>query len=705
MAIIGKIRRNFWFVLILLGLALAAFILMDMTSAGNRGGGATSLNMGEINGKQIDYRDFQKTEQSYYRSNTSDTYTKRKAIWDFYVEKNLIEEEAGSLGLHVSEEELNELQFGQNLSPIVQQNWRNPQTGQIDRAQLNSFKTAIDNGDDLNPTFESYWDEQQKQIVKDRLQTKLSNIVSKGIYMPKWMAQESYKEDNTKVDFSFVKIPFDKINKEVEVTDAAIKSYLQENKARFTNDEETRILEYLVYDVVPSSVDTADQLQAARDLAAGFRASKDDSLYAVNNGGGFANFYFGEAQLPAVAKDSIKAMKVGSVYGPYFDNNTYSILKLVDKRQVPDTVAARHILRSAEPTNKTQLAAARSFADSLVNLLERGVASFDSLAIKHSEDPGSAPKGGDLGEFTQGRMVPEFNEVCFVSGTTGNYYTVTSQFGVHIIEILNKKFTNRDPKYKIATIAKTIVPSETTQNEYYDKVADLVSEHRDINSMKTALGAESSNFESSNGIKRNDFTVGALGTGQSSRDIIRWAFDESTEVGDIAPDVFTYDDPVNYFTNKYVIASLRSIEPEGLMSAAAGRNVVELAVANKMKAEALASELNISSLEELASQYELEVQEAADVSIKGGFIPGAGNEPDVIATAFSIPEQSISKPIVGSSGLFVVKTRSKTESNEASNLPFVMKNAVDATRSAVGFKLMESLKKSANIVDDRSTYY
>ncbi len=704
MAIIGKIRKNFWFVLILVGLALSAFILMDMTSAGNRGGGPGSLTMGEINGNKIDYADFQRTESAYYRSNTSDVFSKRKAIWDFYVEDNLIQNEAENLGLMVSEEEMTELQFGQNMSPIVRQNWTNPQTGQVDRAQLNTFKTALENGDDLNPDFKAYWDEQEKQITKNRLQTKLNNIVAKGIYMPKWMAQESYKEDNTKTDFSYVKIPFDKMTNQVEVTDADITAYLNENKDRFTNEEETRVLEYLVYDVVPSKEDSTAQFEKATQLAADFKASKTDSMFAVNNGGGFANFFFNESQLPAVAKDAIKNLEVGDVYGPYFDNNTYSMVKMVDKRVVPDTVEARHILRNADRTNKTALAAAQSYVDSLITELKRG-ASFEDMAKEHSQDQGSAANGGSLGEFGQGRMVPEFNEVCFITGKPGNYYSVVSQFGVHLIELQNQTFRTRDPKYKIASIATTIVPSEDTQNAYYDLAADLVSEHRNMTSLQTAIEGGDVSFQSSNGVSINDYTVGTLGTGQSSRDMIKWAFDESTELGDVAPDIYSYDDPVNYYTNKYVVTTLKSIEPAGLQSASAARSTVETAVANQMKAKALASSLNVSTLADVASKYEVEVQEATDVSLKSGFIPGVGNEPDVIASAFALPVQSVSKPIVGTSGLFLVSPRSKTEAGEASNLPFVMKNANDATRSAINVKLIESLKKGANISDDRATFF
>ena len=177
MALIGTIRKNFWFVLILLGLALAAFILMDMTAAGNAGG-TGSLTMGSIAGEKIDYRAFQTTESAYFGNAPGDAFSKKKNIWDFYVQDALLKRESNKLGLAVSSEELMDLQFGANPSQIIQANWRNPQTGQLDIAQLNQFKTVIENGDEMNKEFRIFWAEQEKQIIKDRVQSKLNNLVA-----------------------------------------------------------------------------------------------------------------------------------------------------------------------------------------------------------------------------------------------------------------------------------------------------------------------------------------------------------------------------------------------------------------------------------------------------------------------------------------------------------------------------------------------
>ena len=702
MALIGTIRRNFWFVLILLGLALAAFVIMDMTSAGNRNG-VTNLSMGEVNGTSIDYGEFQQTEQAYYRGSAADAFAKKKTIWDFYVEKSLVDSEADALGLSVPYDELMDLQFGDNMSPIVTQNWTNQQTGQVDRAQLNSFRTAIENNDEMNPQFRAYWAEQEKQIVKRRKQDKLSTMVSKGMFIPSWQAESIHKADNATVDFEYVRIPFDNISGDVEVSDADIKSYLAKNKSRFTKDSETRLIDYITYDVVASSEDSMAIYKSMDSLKGQFVSTQNDSTFALVNNGGYANFYFGEDQLPAVAREQIKGLNVGEVYGPYMDQGVYSLVKVVGKQVIPDTVKARHILKKCDRNNASQLASAISFIDSLDNLVKRGAQRFDTLAVRHSED-GSASRGGDLGEFVQGTMVQEFNDVCFLTGREGGRYKVVTQFGVHLIEIQDQKYTTRDPKYKIATIVKPIVPSDITQNQAYDQAADIVSEFRDVESLKSAKGSELS-FVTSPAVGANDFTLGALGQGQTNREIIKWAFDGSTEVGDISPDVYSFSDPVNYFDNKYVIATLRSIEPAGLQSVEAARSVVETAVANEMKAEAFVKTLSITDLGSLATQHNSTVESVNSASSKTGFINGIGSEPQVIASAMNLDVQSISKPIIGSSGVFVVRPISKQEAGPTANVNLIRQTQKGSIAGQAATKLIQALKEKADMDDQRSKFF
>jgi peptidyl-prolyl cis-trans isomerase D len=703
MALIGTIRNNFWFVLILLGLALVAFIFMDISGANSQAGAVQTLTMGEINGKKIDYKAFQQTESAYYSGNTSDAFAKKKTIWDFYVEEALLDDEVGDLGITVPTEELMELQFGSDLSPIVTQNWMNQQTRQVDRAQLNSFRTAIEENEEMNPKFRAYWAEQERHIIKQRKEEKLTAMVTKGMYTPNWLAEAIYKEDNTTVTFDLVKVPFDMMTQDVEVTNADITNYLEDNRATYFKEEESRVIEYTAFDVVPTSQDSTDIFTNMNEIATNFKTAENDSLFALSNNGGYANYYFGIDQLPEVAKERISTtMNPGDVIGPYLDKGNYSILKLLDKQSVPDSVEARHILIKCDRNNSADLAAAKARIDSVKTVL-RGGANFADVA-KSTSDDGSASQGGDLGTFVQGTMVAEFNEACFYKGKVNGYQTVVTQFGVHLIDVQNRIFGDNSTKYKIASIVKPIVPSENTQNTVYSQVADYVSENREINALKGVLGSNST-FEVTAPLAANDYTITALGQGDTSRDIIKWAYDGSTEIGDVSPEIYTFTDKVNYFDNKYVVASLKSIEEPGMMSADAARSSVESAVRNQLKAKAYAATVNATDLNAFASEKGLEVQSIENANTKVGFLAGVGQEPEVVAAAMSTPANSVSQPIVGNSGVFIVKPTAKNEASGNVNLSLIRQSQKQAATSQASFKILNALKKGADIEDGRSKFF
>ncbi len=707
MALIGKIRKNFWFVLLLLGFALAAFVIMDMTGAGGQGGAVSNLTIGEVAGEKIDYRDFQQTESNYFRNTGTDVFSTRNSIWDFYVEKAVLNKEAEVLGLNVSRDELMDLQFGANPSPVIQQNWRNPQTGQLDVANLQQIKTTIETNQEMNPGFRAYWAEQEKQIIKERIQNKLNTIVSKGIFTPTWMAEEHFKADNDKVDFAFVKIPFDQIpGDDIEVTDADINSYLASKRSEYEVDEETRTIDYAEFEVLPTSEDTANILERANLLKDEFIRTNNDSLFTVNNSGVYTDIYFRADQISEVISEDFSSTPIGETYGPYIESGNYIVLKILDRKVIPDTVEARHILRSADPTNATQVEQAQAFIDSLDNLISRGVATFDSLAIKHSQDPGSGALGGDLGKFQQGRMVGPFNEVCFVTGQKRKRYSVKTQFGIHLIEIMDQIYNDREDKFKVASIGVPIVPSEETQDVIYDEVTELISENNTIEDLRTAIESmDGIQLKKSAPFKINDFRIDNLASGQTSREIIRWAFDPIVEPGDVSPDVFTYTDPVNFFNAKYVIASLNNIIPRGLPSADAVRSDVEVLVRNQKKGQIFIDQLSVTSLEAIAAANEVEVDTASEISFNTSFVPGLGNEPNVVSLAFDLDVQAISQPILGSSGVFIIQPLSRDAATEATNIPFIQRNVSNTTRSQVTFKLIRSLVDKAKIEDNRFTFF
>ncbi|MEM9545629.1 MAG: peptidylprolyl isomerase [Bacteroidota bacterium] len=709
MALIGKIRNNFWFVLLVLGLALAAFVIMDMVNAGNQGGIGPKQIIGEIAGSEIEYQDFQKTEQALF-SGSSDTYAGKSGTWNYLVEKGIIDRQSDELGVNVSVDELKELQFGTNLSPVIQQVYRNPQTGQLDMQNLLAVKQALDAGEDLNPDFEMKWEYLQKQIIKTAKQDKINALVSKSIYTPNFYAENTGLRTSQKANFDYVKISFDYLDdSEVEVTDEAINAYLKENEFRYTNEDETRVLDFASFEVLATSADSTQISQELAALGETFKTKEigsQDSLFTINNEGFYSPFYVKTDDITGDLKEGVVDMEVGDVYGPYLDNGAYFIARLTDKGIIPDSVDASHILRKATPGNSVELDAARAYIDSLKNLLNTGAASFSDLATNNSEDPGSAANGGELDRFTQGKMVPAFNKACFVDSEEGGMYTVETQFGIHLIKVTKRIFDNEDPKYKLAIIRSTIVPSEETQNAVYDQADVIISENGTFEDVKNAIeGVANVSIDKSSTLKINDYLLGSLGGGESSREAIKWAFDSDTEVGDVSPVIYEYTDPVNYYDNKYVLVGLNKINDAGLASAEDVRDDLEIVVTNKLKGEKIASQISGTDLNTIASNFNSTVESASDVAFTATSVTGLGNEPEVLSAVFAQPEGSVSKPIIGNNGVYVVKTTSKVEGTVPANVIVQKRTISNTNRGRVNFSLMNSLKEIFKPTDNRYTYF
>lgn len=705
MALIGKIRNNMWFVFIIIALALLSFILMD---AMGPGGGGPTMNtaVGEVAGEKISNTEFESAYRSLF-SNSQDPNASRAALWNYFVEQKVVNKESEDLGLNIGYDELMDLQFGSNLSPIVYQNFINPSTGQLDISQLQQIKQQIESGAQLAPQLAQFWKEQEKQIIKAQLQTKLSSLAQKAVYTPNWMAQVLYSEENGTADVAVVKIPFDNIpTNDITVKDADILNYIKENKQDFEIKEEKRVVDFVTMKVYPTPLDSAKNLASIMEVINNFSTAEDDSLFASINNGFYSNFYAKAEEIDEIYLNELPAFEIGKVYGPYNIGSSYQAVKLIDKKTLPDSVRASHILRRATAANPTQMAAAEAMIDSLLEVVQSKKTPFDTLAVKFSEDLSNNKEGGDLGYFVQGAMVAPFNDVAFITGKEGGYYKVKTQFGVHLLYIADQKYLTNEPKYKLAYANVPIVPSKETQNSLYEVMVELVSAHPYLDDLRNAVDKIGNlSMQSSDDLSRNDYIISTLTPGNTSRDMVKWAFDKETSVNDVSPVVYQFQDPIQYYNNAYVLVGLSKIKSPGMPKVEDVRSKVEFAVLNKLKGEAIIKTLNTGNLSSVASQYNTKVDTIRNVNLLNTFVGGLGNEPAVIGEAFGQAVGQISKPILGNSGVFVVQTINKQDAGEASSISYLRKTISDRAKSQTQFSLIDALKEKVSIKDNRSTFY
>ncbi len=701
MALIGKIRKNMWLIIVLLAVALAGFIIQDMMNANNNGSFGSRTVMGEVNGTQIDYLDFQRAEAALY-GGSGDVYGTRNSLWNYFVENAILDEICGANGLNVGADELAELEFGANLSPLVQSFFRNPQTGQVDREQMNEVKKAIDEGTVSNPEFATRFNELRKQVIKSQKQTKLGNLVSKSLYIPTWFAEAVEKISNENINMDFVRIPYDAIpDDQITLTDEDFAAHIKKNEAKFQSTEEVRNISFAVFEVKATKEDTAQVTGELAALKAEFETTNDDSLFVSSNSGYYSTAFFKKTDLQGKVKDTINSMSVGQVYGPYAESNVFLLAKLIDKKVLADSAKASHILRTVANGDPAQLAAAQKYIDSLKTAINSGAVAFADAAKNNSQDPGSAQNGGDLGSFAPGTMVPEFNDAVF-NGKEGQMYTVTTQFGVHLIKVEKLVYKTNEMKYNVAYISKPIFASEETQKAAEDKAMAALESTKTLADLDK-LAKNGAKVEVAGGIKRNDHLLGSLGSGQSSRDIVRWAFEEDTDAGSMSPTLYSFAE--NAVVTKYVLAGLKSVDEPGIASVDAVRTKIEAKVKNEKKAAKIKSRISGTDLNAIANTFGVTMANSPNFNYGAAILNESIQEPLVAGQLFALNAGAVSKPIEGNTGVYVAKILSKTP-------PTVEKGAMGTkfklnqeSRLQVSFSFMESLKKGADIEDNRYNFY
>jgi peptidyl-prolyl cis-trans isomerase D len=704
MALIGKIRNNMWLVIILLALGLGGFVFMDISSVGGMQGNQQFM-IGTVNGTDISWLDFQKAQEALYPGSDVDEHSQRDFVWSYYVDDAIIRQEAEGNGLSVGEEEMEELQFGTRLSPVVQRNFMDPQTGQVNRESLNQFRQAAQQGT-LAPQYQRVWDFQQVEIVKDRLESKLVNLVRKGIYTPTWMAQDQQKGQGMRYDFKYVFIPFDQVDdSEINVTDGDYASYVRKHRAEFERQMEMRDAQYVVFDVFPTPEDSAAILHAFNELVTQFEETDNDSVFVTNLNGQYDIRYFKSTELSEVIVDSVFTIPVGDIYGPYIEEGDYRAVKVLDRKPLPDSVRSRHILIGVQ--TQEQVAGALALADSLETLLQEDITQFDTLAKQFSTDPGSGSRGGDLGFIALDAFVKPMNDLLFYRYTEPKkVYRVASQFGIHLVEVLEKKFETNTMGARIALINEPIIPSDLTQDFIYDEALEFAVEHRTLDVLLNTMNERVDLvLEEANNLPKSGYQFGTLPMGNTARDIVRWLFDPTTETGDVAPVVFTIEDDKNYFNAQYVVVALEEIHEKGLATPASIMDMIEAPVKNKKRGEVLASRITGTDLDAVALEFGVAIDTIIGVHIGISQMKDIGDEPDVLGTVLGLDVGQKAGPIVGRNGVYLVEVIDKVEGTVPQNLTQLRRQLTFQQANSAEFEVISSLRNNADIKDNRYTFF
>ena len=690
-----------------IALALIAFILMDAKQ--DKGGRSASESIGNVNGISIGQNEFtkkirivenQEEQQSGQKPNNSRLAQIRDQVWNQIVAENIFYAEAAKLGIEFTSKELDKvLKSDDPSNPLMQdKSMVDPATGKLDMAKVGQALTNIKKAKG------EQWEMINAQIIEPQKLTSVSTkyfaLLNASAYYPTWMEEKDTKESKSFATISYVQIPYQTISDStIKVTDAEIKIYVEKHKDLY-KQEAGRMISYVGFSQLPSAADSAKTKAQVEGLKNEFANETNVKNFLARNAStiDFDTNYLPKSKIQSRYLDSIVRLPAGSVYGPYVENKNYVIAKMLGSKSVPDSARAKHILiatvdaQTGQPLLEDSVAKKR--ADSIYNAINAG-ANFAFLAMQYSAD-GSKDKGGDLGTFAYGTMVPEFNKYCFEK-PVGSRGVVKTQFGYHIIELLSQKGSS--PAYKIGFLAKDIFASEETINNASNKAVELSAE-KETKKMEAYLqknGLQKISVPTI--IKENDASIGQM---QDARQLVRWVFE--AKKGDVS-------DPMP-IGDQFVVAMVDKIYEEGTQDAATARPLAENAIKEEKKAEQIISALGANpTLENASAKYAKEIKMAgADSSItfKSQIIDSIGNEPKLIGAIFNKAYlNKVATPVAGKTGVFVFKVNSIADKATDPNEDKVQMRLQQTTalRNQAVSNWFEGLRKKATIKDNRSKFF
>ncbi|MEA3447422.1 MAG: SurA N-terminal domain-containing protein [Bacteroidota bacterium] len=697
MAVLQKIRTKAGvLIIVFVGVALFLFIVDPSTFEGlfNK----RETNIAKINGEKISYIEYQNEverltnfvkEAQQKSSLDPETIEEiRSTVWEQLLNKYLLAETIDELGIGVSQDEMENLLWGSNIHPIIQQNFANPQTGQLDTSYVQQFFNQAEQDQRMKIIAEYF----KESIKRDRINTKYEILLKKGFYVPTPLAKEDYFNSNTKVNFAYMGKMYKTIpDEDVEVKEADLKSYYDEHKYMFKNEESTREIEYVSFDIIPTSEDSAKLVSELKELKNRFVNTDDNRAFVQMHSDIIVRQqYFAPEEIPGNFGEAIFDKEPGYISDIIKTDTTYMIFKLVSVETIPDSVKARHIL--IQPDNLTTLEQAHAKIDSIKSEIEKG-ALFENMAMQFSMGP-SGKKGGDLGWFGPGQMVKPFNDACFY-GEAGDLPIVESQFGVHLIKIEEQSEATKQAQ--LAIVNKDIDYSNDTYQKTYAEASRFASNNNTPKAYDEAVVEKHMVKKIASGIKENDKEISGL---EYPREIIKWAYD--VEKDDIS-EVFESGD-------KFVIAKLTNIQNKGTAPLAQVKEDVESIVLKKKKAAMLIENIeqamkDSDALAVIAGKMEARVDTARNISFNSFSVPRLGIEPKLIGRATNMEPYTLDGPVEGNNGVFVYMVTQKMEAPAIENYSQQQIRLKSQLTNRVGYKLLDALKKASEIEDNRSDFF
>jgi peptidyl-prolyl cis-trans isomerase D len=701
MATLEKLRNRAGVLLaVVIGIALFSFILGDFLKPGKSIFANSEHELAKIAGKSIPYQYYQGKVEEIFEinklfsgKNNLDEQTNeslREQVWQQIVRENVMDDQYNDLGLALHPDELFDMVQGRNIHPMIQQLFGNPKTGEVNKAAIIQFLKNMDS--DPTGRQKLIWLYVENEIKTERIFTKYTNLIRKGLYATSLETKKSLDDKTTKVDFSYTSKPFSSISDSlVNYSQSDIEKYYDAHKQDY-EQKASRDIEYVIFPIRPSDEDNKLADDWINKIKSEFQNATDPKQFAtLNSDTPFDGKNYKDGELPNDYNKWAFVAKPGDMLGPIFDGNSYKLVRLASINFLPDSVRAHHILISPKEKSQESFNNAKTTADSLLAVIKKG-GSFDKIAKEYSDDPGSKDKGGDIGWFRDGMMVKPFNDACF-NGKKGDLVIAETQFGFHIINVVDR---GKDiKKVQVAVVERKVNASSKTIQSTFTEASQFAGTNTTRDLFLKAADTKKLTKHIASNLLENDRKIAGL---DNPREVVRWAF--KSKKGNVS-DVYELGE-------NFVVATLVDIREEGFAPLSQVKDEIRLKVLHDKKGELLSKKIadakkGAQNIESIAQSIGSRVDQAARVSFASFSIPNVGVEPNVIAEASSSQEGKIIGPIVGNSGVFALSVTAVNK--EDGDLTLEKNRLIGTYASRAYYEAYEALKKNAEIKDKRSKFY
>ena len=703
MALLGKIREKSIFLIIVIGLALFAFVISGALGTGSSNS-TSNEPIGVINGKEIPLENFRFMVEQTERNFGLTTMQAVNNVWKQYIRNFVFEDQFEILGIDAGRDQIEQV-VSSTESIINDERFIN-EAGFFDFGLFTDFIVQMKN---TNPQAYESWKQQELSIISSAKENIYFDLIKSSLAVTSKDAEIFYHLENDNIDLEYVKFPYSKIPDTIfKLSDQDIKKYIDKNQNKYKRDE-SRSIEYVSFfenateedikDIRESLLNlTEDRLEyndvsKLTDTIVGFYNTKYLSDF-VNRYSDeeFDSIYLTKGKLPSDYAEILFNLKIGESFGPYKDINSFKISKLIDKKKNA-SIRASHILIShnesnAKPPNINRTKdEAKKLANKLFRQIIRNKSKFESLAEEFSDGP-SKSLGGDLGFFTQDQIEPEFFRFA-ENNRIGKIGLVETSFGFHVIKIVDK-----EDLVLIANLTKKIVPSEQTSNEVFKNATQFEMNSLN-NNFETAAQKSGYKIRLVSNINKLDENLPGL---PSQRRIVQWAFDDTRELGEIKRFDLSF--------GGYVVVKLKNINDKGVRDLNEVREEITREILNNKKANLIVKEnSNFNTLEEFAAKNKLEIITANAINQKSGTIVGSGEEPYIVGKAFGLDESEISELLIGNSGVFKLKISKKSYAEDLPDYSELASKLETEERKNLSNLIISALENIAEIKDNRSTFY